>query len=102
MLTTRDASGIDGGLRRSPSARLKIAEFDPIAKAIEIIAVAAKLGFCRSVRNAKRMSLSIPAALACRPPFGKRFFYQRRTPTPIAMVVLLWDVVSRKRTPVDA
>ena len=59
MLTTREEFGTANGRKTSPSAMLKIAELAPMASAIETIAVAAKPGFCRSVRIAKRMSFSI-------------------------------------------
>jgi hypothetical protein len=43
-VTTREGSATFRGLRSSASTKLKIAEFAPIAKAIEMIAVKAKPG----------------------------------------------------------
>jgi hypothetical protein len=50
MLAILEASGTGSGLKTSASAMLKIAEFAPIARAIETIAVIANPGFCRSAR----------------------------------------------------
>jgi hypothetical protein len=51
-LTTLEALRTGNGLKISTSARLKMAVLEPMASAIETIAVAAKPGFCRSIRRA--------------------------------------------------
>ena len=52
IVTRCEGSRTGRGRNKSILVRLKIAELAPIANAIEMIAVAANPGFCRSVRHA--------------------------------------------------
>jgi hypothetical protein len=51
-VTTRDGSATAKGLSSSPSTKLKMAEFAPIARAIETTAVNVNPGFWRRARIA--------------------------------------------------